>query len=71
MKNKGTPKSLKEAVRRALQTQGGVEIENSVSEERVKFVEAVIRDYLAQQFDPQSFSEPAVVHVWQKIRGAA
>lgn len=69
---KGTPKSLKEAVRRALQmTTFGVELENSVSEEKVEIVEQIIKDYLAQKFDPRSMSQPAVQHVWQKIKGAA
>lgn len=69
----GTPKSLKEAVRRALETHGGfhgTHIRGSVPEERIEFVEAVIRDFLAQQFDPCSMSQPSVQHVWQKIRGA-
>ncbi len=71
LKNTGTPKTLREAVTHALECQGGVRIQGSIPLEKILFVEAVLKDFLAQKFTPDLMVDPKVQYLWQKVRGAA
>lgn len=64
MTHQGTPKSMKEAIRRGLDGN----ILNQYPEHVVKQIENTVIDYLAQRFTPDLMSNPTVELLWIKIK---
>jgi hypothetical protein len=58
--DKGTPKTLKEAIQNGLEP---VEYRH----EDLQRIEAHVRDFLAQKFTPDLMEDPKVQNLWQEI----
>lgn len=70
MEQKELNKTLRDVVKKALETQGGVQIENSIPDEKIDFVTQQVRHYLANKFQGR-FEHEAVRDLWTEIKKVA